>query len=159
MCSHELPIQCIWQKAHCYFKGALPAIWVVLSLFQEAFCSDLVFSRELCFFETSTCSHRFFKSIELIRNFSCSHPFDKEQNKRANAATHSDLLVFAEQELQQGDIIVSNNDNSLVSGMYILKEVIWQHQLQPPIFSMVVSIFHGSTWSNPYVNGTAFISL
>ena len=71
----------------------------------------------------------------------------------------SDLLIFAEQELQQGDIIVSNNDNSLVSGMYILKEVIWQHQLQPPIFSMVVSIFHGSTWSNPYVNGAAFISL
>ena len=36
----------------------------------------------------------------------------------------SDLLVFAEQKLKQGDIIVSNNDNSLVSGMYILKEVI-----------------------------------
>ena len=36
----------------------------------------------------------------------------------------SDLLVFAEQELQQGDIVVSNNDSSLVSGMYILKEVI-----------------------------------
>ena len=26
----------------------------------------------------------------------------------------SDLLVFAEQELQQGDIIVSNNDSSLI---------------------------------------------
>ena len=31
-----------------------PYICVVLSLFQEASCSNLVFSRALCFFETST---------------------------------------------------------------------------------------------------------
>ena len=29
--------------------------------------------------------------------------------------------VFAEQELQQGDIIVTNNENSVVTGMYIVK--------------------------------------
>ena len=31
--------------------------------------------------------------------------------------------VFAEQELKQGEIIVTNYDTSLVSGMYILNEV------------------------------------
>ena len=30
--------------------------------------------------------------------------------------------------------------------------------LQSSIFSMVVSLFHGSTWSNPFVKDTVFIS-
>ena len=71
--------------------------WVVPSLFQEATCSDLVFSRVLCFFETSTCSDPFFKGIELIRNSSCSHPFHERPffcYKKANAATH--IFKFTE---------------------------------------------------------------
>ena len=36
--------------------------------------------------------------------------------------------------------------------------VIWRHHLQPSIFSMIVSLFHGSTWSNPHVKETVFIS-
>ena len=38
-----------------------PYIWIVPSLFQEATCSDLVFSRVLCFFEISTCNHPCFQ--------------------------------------------------------------------------------------------------
>ena len=52
-----------------------PYIWMVPSLFQEITCSDLTFSRELCFFKTSTFIP-FFKDIELIRNSSFSHPFN-----------------------------------------------------------------------------------
>ena len=42
--------------------------------------------------------------------------------------------------------------------IYWRKSVNWRHQLQPSIFSMVMSLFHGSTWSNPYVKDTVFIS-
>ena len=38
-----------------------PYTWVVPLLFQEATCSDLIFSRVLCFFEISTCNHRCFQ--------------------------------------------------------------------------------------------------
>ena len=47
---------------------------MVPSLFQEAICSDLVFSRVLCFFETII---PVFKNIELIRHSSCSHRFNE----------------------------------------------------------------------------------
>ena len=33
------------------------------------------------------------------------------------------------------------------------KPVIWQYQLQPPIFSMLLSLFHWSTWSDPLCQG------
>ena len=74
------------------------------SLFQEATCSDLVFSRELCFFATSTCSHRFFKDIELIRNSSRSHPFDEwpflcYEIVIAVTRSFKFTIFFAEQEL------------------------------------------------------------
>ena len=42
--------------------------------------------------------------------------------------------------------------------IYWKKFVIWRHHLQPSIFSMIVSLFHGSTWSNPHVEETVFIS-
>ena len=62
---------------------------MVPSLIQEAICSDLVFSRVLCFFETII---PVFKNIELIRHSSCSHRFNEWPffyYKRAVAATHS----------------------------------------------------------------------
>ena len=49
-----------------------PYLWLVLSLFQEATWSNLVFSRVLCFFAVIPF---FFKGIELIHNSSCSCPF------------------------------------------------------------------------------------
>ena len=43
--------------------------------------------------------------------------------------------------------------------MHILKEVCYVTTSIPVIhFSMVVSLFHGSTWSDSYVKGTVFIS-
>ena len=69
-----------------------PYIWMVPSLFQEVFCSDLVFSRVLCFFEISTCNHSCFQrcwvnppfqlqpfirqmALSLLQKSSCSHTF------------------------------------------------------------------------------------
>ena len=64
------------------------------------------------------------------------------------------LHFFSEQELLQGDIINTNYDASLVSSMHILKKLTF-----PGIrFSMIVSLFHGSTRSDSYVEGTVFIS-
>ena len=123
--------------------------WVVPSLFQEATCSDLVFSRVLCFFETSTCSDPFFKGIELIRNSSCSHPFHERPffyYKKANAATH----IFKFTEFLQ-DRNCSMKIFIVLGFKYIYwkKYVIWWHQFQSFIFSMEVSLFHESSWSHP----------
>ena len=92
-------LRCIISKEHLQ-----PYFWMVPSLFQKATCNVLVFSKVLCFFATSTCSHPFFKDIELISNSSCSHPFDKWpflNCKRVIAASHSFKFTafFAEQDL------------------------------------------------------------
>ena len=42
--------------------------------------------------------------------------------------------------------------------IYWKKFVIWRHHIQPSIFSMTVSLFHCSTWSNLHVKETVFIS-
>ena len=42
--------------------------------------------------------------------------------------------------------------------IYWKKFVSWRHHFQPSIFSMIVSLFHGSTWRNPHVKETVFIS-
>ena len=42
--------------------------------------------------------------------------------------------------------------------IYWKKSVIWRHHFQPPIFSMIVSLFHGRTWDNLHVKKTVFIS-
>ena len=56
-------------------------------------------------------------------------------------------------------IIVTNYDTSLVSGMYILKENCYLTTSVTAIhFLMVVPLFYGSTWSNPFVKDTVFIS-
>ena len=105
------------------------------SFFQEATYRDLVFSRILCFFETSTWSHPFFQrywvnsrfqlqpfirwaALFLLLRSDCSHVFFQI------------YCVFAEQEFYQGDIIVTNYDTSR---------------------------FLENTWSDPYVKNTVFI--
>ena len=42
--------------------------------------------------------------------------------------------------------------------VYWKKSVIWRYQLQPSIFYMKVLLCHGSTWSDPCVKDTVFIS-
>ena len=42
--------------------------------------------------------------------------------------------------------------------IYWKKSVIWRYQLQPSIFYMEVLLCHGSTWSDPCVKDTVFIS-
>ena len=98
-------------EVYSYFKGAIAAIHLR---------GTVIISGDHLY------SSPFFRGIELIRNFSCSHPFNELHffcYKRAIAAAHSfKYTVFAEQELQQQDIIVTNHDTSLVSGMYLLQE-------------------------------------
>ena len=43
--------------------------------------------------------------------------------------------------------------------IYWMKFFIWRHLLHSSIFSLVVSSFHWSNWSNPYVKDTVFIYL
>ena len=86
----EQPRQCppwIVLKEHLQ-----PYIWVTPSLFNEATCSNLVFSRVPCFFEISNSRHPFLKDIVLIHDSSCSHRFIEWPffyYKRAIVATHS----------------------------------------------------------------------
>ena len=61
--------------------------------------------------------------------------------KRTIAATHSfRFTVFAEQELKQGDIIVTNYNTSLVSEVYILKEVCYLTTLRAAIHFFCSSV-------------------
>ena len=41
--------------------------------------------------------------------------------------------------------------------IYWKKSVLRRHHFQPSVFSMIVSLFHGSTWSNPHVNETVLV--
>ena len=41
---------------------------------------------------------------------------------------------------------------------YWMKSVIWRYLLQPFIFSIIVLLFHGSTWSDPNANHTVSLS-
>ena len=75
-------------EVYSYFKGAIVAIHLR---------GTVIISGD------HLQSSPFFRGIELIRNFSCSHPFNELPffcYKRAIAAVHSfKFTVFAEQEL------------------------------------------------------------
>ena len=87
-------IQCIWQiflrKAYCYFTGALAAIYlsgtVIISEGQLQW-----FNGYCVFLKQALAVKVFFKGIELIRNSSCSYPFNVWPffcYKNTIAATH-----------------------------------------------------------------------
>ena len=97
----------------------------------------------------------------LSCNSSCNHPFDEKQDRRANAATYSlKLTVFLQNKNWSKEIsrLLIMIPPWSQERMYWKKSVIWRHQLQSSIFSMVVSLFHASTWSDPYVKDIVFIS-
>ena len=140
-----------------------PYIWVVPPLFQEATCSDSVFSTVLCFFKQALAVIPFFIGIELIHKSSCSHPFDELPffyYKRVIAATHSfKFTVFLQnRNFSKGILTIILIPPWFQACIYWKMFVIWRHHLQPSIFSMIVSLFYGSTWSNPHVKETVFIS-
>ena len=144
-----------------YFKKAVAVIiWVVPSLFQEDIRSDLVFLKVLCF---CTCSRAFFyrnwvnsqaqlqPSIRWITLF---------YYERVIAATHSfKFTVFLQKRnTNRKEILILIMIPSWFEPcIYWKKSVIWHH-FQPSILSVIVSLFHGSTWSNPHVKETVFIS-
>ena len=105
----------------------------------------------------------FFIVIELIQKFSCSHPFDELPffyYIRVIAATHSfKFTVFLQNRNCSIEILILIMIPPwLQAFLYWKKFVIWRYHFQPAIFSMIVSLFHGSTWSNPHVKETVFIS-
>ena len=88
-CNHKLYISDVFDR---YFYLRRIFISDVLSLFQETTCSGLVFLKGIVFLLNALVVIPFFKGIELIRNSSCSHPFDEWlffYYKRVIAATHS----------------------------------------------------------------------
>ena len=125
-----LASKCIWQiflfKVYFYFKGTLAAIHLsgTTIILGNHLQWSSIFKGTLFLLNKHI---PIFKGIELIRKFSCSHPFNELfffYYERAIAATHSfKYTVFTEQELYQEDITNTNYDTSLVSGMHILKEV------------------------------------
>ena len=142
--------------ADFYFKGALAAIhlsWTII--FLEATCSDLVFSMVLCSFKQALAVISFFIGIELIHKSSCSHPFHDLPffyDKRVIAATHSFkfTVLLQKRNFSKGILTIILTPPWFQACIYWKMLVIWWHHLQPSIFSMIVSLFHGSTWSNPH---------
>ena len=101
-------------------------MWVVLSLFQEATCSDLVFSRALSFFERSTwnclCFRGYWINSPPVAAIHSSNVLFLLQKRSCNHIFFQIYCIFLGQEdLKQGDTIVINYNTFLVSGMYKLK--------------------------------------
>ena len=133
---------------------------MVPSLFQEATWSDLVFSSVQCFFKQALVVIPFFIGIELIHKSSCSHPFDESPfsyYKRVISATHSFkfIVLLRNRNFSKGMLTIILIPPWFQACIYWKKFVIWRHHLQPSIFSMIVSLLHGS---NPHVKETVFIS-
>ena len=94
---------------------------------------------------------------------SYSHPFDELlffYYKRVVAATHSfKFTVFLQNRNCSKKILtLITTPPWFQACIYWKKFVSWRHHFQPSIFSMIVSLFHGSTWRNPHVKETVFIS-
>ena len=117
----------------------------------------------MCFFYTSNWSHPFFIGIKLIQKCSCSHPFDELPffcNKRVIAATYSfKFTVFLENRNCSEEILtIIITPSWFQACIYWKKFVSWWHHFHSSIFSMIVSLFHGSTGRNPHVKESVFIS-
>ena len=143
-----------------------------VSLFHKSSCGHPFLNRYGIFYK-STCSRelricnvfdRYLKSIELIRNSSCSLPFDEWSffnNKKTIAATHSfkfTMLLQNRSCSKEMSQLLTMMPAWFQECLYWMKSVIWRDLLQPPIFSTIVSLFYESTWSNPNVEETVSIS-
>ena len=86
-----------------------------------------------------------------------NHPFPII---RVISATHSFkfIVLLRNRNFSKGMLTIILIPPWFQACIYWKKFVIRRHHLQPSIFSMIVSLFHCSTWSNPHVNKTVFIS-
>ena len=104
----------------------------------------------------------FLIGIELIHKSSCNHPFDDLllfYCKRVIAATHSfKFTVFFQNRNCSKEILKIIVPPWFQACIYWKKFVSWRHHFQPAIFFTIVSLFNGSTWRNPHVKETVFIS-
>ena len=149
----------LFSKVPYFFKVVISYLksyfWVVPSLLSEDTCSDLVFSKVLCFFLNKYFQSSLFQRYWIILNSSCDHsyyewPFFK--CKRAIAALHSaiyskfaaiyilgNILCFCRTEILARNVIVADCETWFQVWIYWQESVIWRHQLQSFIFSMVAS--------------------
>ena len=115
------------------------------------------------FFKEALAVIPFFIGIELIHKSSCSHPFDELPffyYKRVIAATHSfKFTVFLQNRNCSKEILtIIIIPPWFQACIYPKKFLSWWHHFQPSIFSIIVPLFQGSTWRNPHVKETVFIS-
>ena len=129
------------------------------SLFQEATCSDLVFSRVLCFFEKARAIIPVFKSSKLICHSNCSHAFNEWPlfyYKRAATATHSfKFTVFfwnrrsCSKEISYLSTVIlpwlQACINWKIAG-YLTTSI-------AAIRFFYLSLFHGTIWNDPICQG------
>ena len=143
--------------ADFYFKGALAAIRL---------SCNIIFSGGHLQWSNIFTSTVFFKQALAVIHWvnsiksSCSHPFDElpfSYYKRVIATTHSfTFTVFLQNwNFSKGILTIILIPPWFQACIYWKKFVIWRHHLQPSIFSMIVSLLHGS---NPHVKETVFIS-
>ena len=144
-------------EAYCYFKGALALIYLgrttIISGSHLQWCCH--------FYETSTSSHPFFQrywdnlSLSVIAYNSMNGAFCCI---RGVAVTHSSIFtVFFQTKSYSEERYDSQQLWYLLGCRDVNIEwcfVIWRHQLQPFIFSIVLPLFHGSI----YVKASVSIS-
>ena len=142
-------IQYIWQiflfKDIVISKEHLqPYIWMVPSLFQKATCSDLRFSRVLCFFEISTCNHPCFQRYWINSPFQLQPSIRRMApffyHKRAVAATHSFKFTLSFQNRRSCSkeiLYLSTMIPPWFQACIIERSpVIWQHRSQQFVSSI-----------------------
>ena len=105
----------------------------------------------------------FFIVIELIQKSSCSNAFDELPffyYKKVIAVIHSfKFAVFLQNKNCSIEILILIMIPPWFQAfLYWKKSAIWWHHFQPAVFSMTVSLFHGSTWSNPQVKETVYFT-
>ena len=140
-----------------YFKKVVAAI--------HSSMDTVLFRRALA---AMNCVHTIYltdiwKVLRYIRNSSCSHAFDEWpffHYKRTVVAVYS----FKSTVFLQNKSCSKKMSELLIISLWFQKCIYWKksiillHQSQLSVFSMVVTLFHGSTWSGPYVKDTVFIS-
>ena len=122
-------IQSLTWTYHCRFQNLQPALF--FSFFSFLFVYVSVF-----FFSFSKQ-----KIYILIQSWLCGWASDKKKFTRLISGNKTTFFA-------------------LVSGMYILNEVCYlTASIAATLFSMVVSLSHRSTWSDPNVKDTVFINI